>query len=237
MGAEGSVRMTRELPLLYSAAMVMACLAGAKTQTRRVPPRDLWDDVPGMLAWGRKHYGVPGDILYVREAWRVSSAFDGWSPTQIFASTSPAIRYEADGRSTADSEIPWGRLRATIHMPRKAARILRRRTEPVRVERLQVISEADIMAEGIRLPQGNLLDALGDRSAWFCDHRSTLGQCPFCAAKEDGACEAAIERAALITTWARGWDATNGDRAPWAENPPVIVVSHEAGQAEEARAA
>src|SRR5574343_491511 len=78
----------RERPILFSAPMVRAILAGQKTQTRRVvkpqPPsnmhRHCWFDAP-VYAWTyepepaakwhrvRCPYGVPDDRLWVRETW------------------------------------------------------------------------------------------------------------------------------------------------------------------------
>ncbi len=72
-------------PILFSAPMIRALLAGAKTQTRRVvkpQPGDL--DRPFQLDDGSWHvcasrgghmsplpcpYGRPGDLLWVRETW------------------------------------------------------------------------------------------------------------------------------------------------------------------------
>lgn len=72
----------RERPILFSAPMVRAILAGTKTQTRRVvrggPNRVLWHPVvvAGHGGWIDDHgrpircpYGMPGDRLWVREAW------------------------------------------------------------------------------------------------------------------------------------------------------------------------
>ncbi len=80
----------KERPILFSAPMVRALLAGTKTQTRRVvkpqPHRIGWytqDDKPGVqFDWHevdeygdpldsviRCPYGVPGDRLYVREVY------------------------------------------------------------------------------------------------------------------------------------------------------------------------
>lgn len=82
----------RERPIIFSAPMIRALLAGTKTQTRRVvkglrpqiehathtlPRRGETHN--GMVEWwagkifvedGRCPYGQPGDRLWVREAWR-----------------------------------------------------------------------------------------------------------------------------------------------------------------------
>lgn len=210
----------REFPILFSAPMVLALLAGRKTQTRRIPPRELWDHEPSMLLWGRQHYGEPGDLLYVREAWRTGVSLDGQSPVQIckrgmeagYPTPWAPIKYEAGGPGdTANSDTlasfggQWGRYRHARFMPKPLSRIRRRRTDQLRVERLQRISEADILAEGLtpdvvaeisREPLDSVLDLRG--------------------------------------AFQVGWDAINGDRVPWHENPPVIVVSHAAHDEERA---
>lgn len=71
---------------------------------------------------------MPGDLLWVREAWAQSTNHRG-----------PI--YRADGESL----IRW---RPSIHMPRWASRLTLRVTG-VKVERLQDISEDDARAEGL----------------------------------------------------------------------------------------
>lgn len=124
-------------PILFSAPMVRAMLAGTKTQTRRVakPKRSIepmTDECP---------YGQPGDLLWVRETW----AWYGCErdPREVL--------YRADTSNLPESH---GRWRPSIHMPRWASRITLRVTG-VRVERLQDITEVDAIAEGaqpFRLP-------------------------------------------------------------------------------------
>lgn len=146
----------KERPILFSAPMVRALLAGRKTQTRRVvrpqPNRaaciEPCDRYPGEFVPWRdgeaQHsivcpYGAPGDMLWVRETW--SRHADG-------------VTYRADFDETsfaATGGIAW---RPSIHMPRALARITLRITE-VRVERLQQISEADARAEGRSLTPGD----------------------------------------------------------------------------------
>lgn len=152
-------------PILFSAPMVRALLAGTKTQTRRLlkaepPPgaqrvirpfqderlqwaaTDPHDMEQGQLVLGdapRCPYGAPGDRLWVRETWSTHACFDGVPPAQI---TARSIHYWADGDTLT------GKGRPSIHMPRWASRITLEVTG-VRVERLQDISEADAIAEGV----------------------------------------------------------------------------------------
>jgi hypothetical protein len=162
----------RERPILFSAPMVLALLAGRKGQTRRVvklkkePSRigAFGPIVDERTVWCP--YGVPGDRLWVREAWRVGAKLDGSNATQIEKSAEDAgfgcgpgrpacpIRYEADQHAVrwgADDMRCFGelgRLRSSRFMPRWASRITLEITG-VKVERVQDISEEDARAEGV----------------------------------------------------------------------------------------
>jgi hypothetical protein len=153
-------------------------LNGNKTQTRRVlkgawqnaleghdrvktwfaPPNVPKEGIPNLWAqsgiWAEKHgprgynrfLGFaayrPGDILWVREAWRTGGVFDPVLPRNI--PRTAHIAFEADaGRAHLT-----GKLRPGMFMPRWASRITLEVTG-VKIERLQGISEADAIAEGI----------------------------------------------------------------------------------------
>lgn len=151
----------KERPILFTAPMVRALVAGTKTQTRRVvKPQFTADAIPVEMpatdpaggwvvpghsgAWWcdaaanpddvrRCPYGQPGDRLWVRETFGFSGS--GYIPDIHFRATNP--------------EAPiLGRWHPSIHMRRIDSRITLEITS-VRVERLQDISEADAMAEGI----------------------------------------------------------------------------------------
>ncbi len=146
-----------ERPILMSAPMARAILAGEKTQTRRVckpaekaglsfvvplePPGWFGNEEGGVEF--KSPYGARGDRLWVREAWRTAPAFDLTPPRDI--PKGMPVRYEADG---VPSTNLWGRLRPGMFMPRWASRINLEITA-VRVERLQDISGRDCLAEGI----------------------------------------------------------------------------------------
>lgn len=145
--------------------MVRAILDGTKTQTRRVvKPQpyeplcgnefpavcksDFWaEEHVGKWIWpteeseffGFSPYGQPGEKLWVRETF-----CDDWKDTR-------GIVYRADGGidgEMADAGCNW---RPSIFMPRAASRITLEVTG-VRLERLQDISVADAIAEGV--PRG-----------------------------------------------------------------------------------
>lgn len=149
----------KERPIPMSAPMVKAILAGTKSQTRRVvryaapdlidadgwPLRDESADGAGEVR-AACPYGIPGDRLWVREAWSTLGIYDGMKPSDMAPYFAGTIRYKADGHQS-------GKLRPGMFMPRWASRILLEITD-VRVERLQEISENDAIAEGIeRLPR------------------------------------------------------------------------------------
>jgi hypothetical protein len=149
-------------------------------------------------------YGVPGDRLWVREAWRTGVALDSYNATQIAELCVEAgwkkpwtpIIYPADGctdnaDTLRDFGGAWGRLRAARFMPRWASRIDLRVTD-VRIERLQEITEADARAEGVELFDGSLAAPL---------HH--------------------------VVAFAGLWDAINGSRAPWASNPWIWRIAFE----------
>ncbi|HDR8950793.1 TPA: hypothetical protein QDA82_001069 [Burkholderia vietnamiensis] len=183
----------KERPILFSGAMVRAILEGRKTQTRRiVKPTGAHhifqfrgreeargtDEPTGEWAWCRAErvisehircpYGKPGDRLWVREAFRFTSDFDGDSPTSVggrcldagYRTPWAPVRYEVDGEerdwrwvgTPPGHEVTAGRARASMHMPRWASRITLEIT-CVRAERLQAISWDDAIAEGIKDPR------------------------------------------------------------------------------------
>jgi hypothetical protein len=156
-------------PILFSAEMVRAILDGRKTQTRRVMKVQPWPDSivtvehyhptvidrhgdmqPGPEIFGahwddgeygcRSPYGAPGDMLWVREAWRAWSQYDDWPPSRL----PPGV----DVQYIADASAPWSsRYRSPRYMPRWASRITLE-VKGVRVERLHDITEDDARAEG-----------------------------------------------------------------------------------------
>ncbi len=167
-----------ELPILFSAPMVRALLDGSKTQTRRlVKPEGAHhlfqfrgttaaagaDEPTGDWAWcGSSHvvnkhircpHGKPGDRLWGREAFRLCAEADAIPPRDTDAAY--RVWYEAD----APHQPGAGKLRPSMFMPRWASRITLEVTG-VRVERLQDISAADAIAEGISEFMGG----------WWCKH-------------------------------------------------------------------
>lgn len=153
----------RERPILFSAPMVRAILAGNKTQTRRIakPVKhpdlgNLYDAGALVLEHEPQHvidracpYGQPGDRLWVRESFMDLRGTgvehydgDGCRQRYAFAADSPPGSYADETRK--DYGLRW---KPSIHMPRAACRLVLE-IIGVRVERLNEISEADARAEG-----------------------------------------------------------------------------------------
>lgn len=150
-------------PILFSAPMVRALLAGTKTQTRR-----LHKVAPGLehLAGSVSPRIKAGDRLYVREHWRTGNGLDSIAPRDL--PKSAIIIHEAE-RVEGDP-LP-GRFRQGMHMPKWASRITLHVTE-VREQRLQDISVNDCMAEGIQSTEHWRPKDLNDRpfeEKWWDD--------------------------------------------------------------------
>lgn len=211
-----------ERPILFSAPMVRAILNGTKTQTRRVVKADFmhdpqgstdakwyfrgkrsacWDSYETLPELVARHspYGKQGDRLWVRETWAygthaLSSSNHEKEGPWVYASDNP----DANGRLC-------DRWRPSIHMFRAASRITLEITG-VRVERLQDISEADAIAEGIERAE----DFFGC-PCWKC-----YGEDADAVAPDDP-----------VGSYQSLWNSINGDDA-WAANPWVWVVEFKA---------
>lgn len=196
-------------PMLFNTEMVRAILSGQKTCTRRVvkvPTEAKLVSIGAGLAdfeWRQKmknadivldkYKGVgfpyqPGDILYVRETWRIGAwrldrqeiavdFADGtiqreWIPIAdkqkydkyVRQSREDALKAGLDEPKWIPGEAPT-RWRPSIHMPKEAARIFLRVTD-VRVERLGEITEDDAKAEGASPAMGDELYKFGFARIW-----------------------------------------------------------------------
>ncbi len=122
-----------DIGIMYSSPMVLALLAGRKTQTRRV------------LKVSKKMPYQIGDRLWVRES--IEPWYSGGADTAY-------VRYIADQKPTFQiwPEKHQRRKMPGMHMMRKFSRITCL-VEDARVELLQDISPDDAIAEGlIKIP-------------------------------------------------------------------------------------
>lgn len=236
-------------PILMSTDMVRAILDGRKTVTRRVvkPQPEMrrfgghealaW--VPPAIVKGWKAVGVQrteylkrpynvGDILYVRETWKVQAAHRFESDVKIMFKAGgplstiqfPGGNSQATSRDDYDTFIDkWMQgdgWRPSIHMPREAARIWLRVTD-VRVERLQDIGVQDVIREGV----------LPDK----------VDRCTFCGYGALHYPECDYERCdnynglryfkPFIDIWNSTVRSTDRERYGWAANPWVWVIAFE----------
>lgn len=204
-----------DLPISFSPPMVRALLAGSKTQTRRIlrMPGIAFDAIfndegvwyIGDALTGKYEAKLPvrykrGDRLYVREAWRSTKAYDDLSPSEMGGDE--PLKYEADGVDQMwgwPGAFPPGRFRQGMHMPKWASRMTLIVTD-VRVQRLQEISEADAIAEGIER---------NEFGGFLCYASEPKGQTHWADPRE---------------SYRTLWDSINGPGA-WAANPWIVAYS------------
>lgn len=217
-------------PILFSAPMVRALLAGTKTQTRRVMSTKpnanrpnlfdgTWSDDyvldPGNEAWRQAALRIHvGDRLYVREA---------WAPLVALTHNDPGVQALADrGFYRADAGTVEGEISMWlpgIHQPRWASRLTLHVTD-VRVQRLHDISEEDALAEGMTDATAEAIMTPDELALYASTH--------------------------ILCPEARGrilyqhiWDQINGTREvpePWALNPWVAAYTFEVERANIANA-
>jgi hypothetical protein len=137
-------------PILFSTEMILAILAGRKTQTRRIiKPQpigdityfkgEIWTDEPDVITSPtiKCPYGQKGDILWVRETWQKRNE-------KAIQMGFEKYYYKAGWDGCSDAG--W---KPSIFMPREACRI-ELKILNIRTERICDISEDDAKAEGIK---------------------------------------------------------------------------------------
>lgn len=199
----------KDRPILFSAPMVRAILEGRKTQTRRIiKPQPVTGPGGSQIIDGKSVRFCLGDRLWVKERFGYTTDSRGQvvliysddaTAKYVLAEDGGEGDYAAVGKATDRSRCsPCYRWKPSIHMPRWASRITLEVTG-LRVERVQDISEADAVAEGVEpyhCPQAAaLMNAVG----------SKMQPIPY------------------TSGFANLWNEINGPLA-WAENPWVWVV-------------
>lgn len=211
-------------PVLFNTDMVKAILDGRKTVTRRRVGEKVCivredQKINKNLNGEFELYNIttrcglpqnvffkppyqPGDILYVRETWSDHYVPDEEGKAKL------EYCYKADGTDIKGECLPGenNRWYPSIHMPKEAARIFLKVTD-VRVERLQDITNEQILKEGVNK------DAI----------RHYIKQMP----SETGE----WIRAAYLVEWSQLWDSTikrtDLNRYGWEANPWVWVIEFE----------
>lgn len=222
-------------PILFSAPMIRALLAGRKTQTRRlIKDRGVmpefcggrYDDRNDPSCWGWQdfdrgdwvtldefpHYRfvpyAPGDLLWVREAHYLTD--DGEIEYAVFAADQSDVdEHLADMQATMASHpyIDWSKhLRLRPSIHMpRWASRLTLRVTDVRVQRLQEISDRDALAEGVD-----------------CAVNPVAGQ--------DVCIDGEFWPGGPSRMFRSLWDSLNAARAPWADNPWVAAYTFEVHQ-------
>ncbi|MFG1172231.1 hypothetical protein AAFN90_01225 [Erwiniaceae bacterium CAU 1747] len=167
----------KERPILFSDQRVRALLSGRQSQTRRImkcqPLGSVQDNHEGCYGIDvkRNHlqgnrvmgmenishlspHGQPGDRLWVRETWRgpiiVPEDVLRYQQDPAAFRNHQYCRYRADiSACGSDEGFDHPGWQAGIHMPRWASRIDLLITR-LRIEKIQDISDDDIMAEGVQ---------------------------------------------------------------------------------------
>jgi len=141
-------------------------------------------------------YGVPGDRFWVRETWAPGDDLN--PPETVWYRADNSLR-GIDGQALDTYAMQEPRWKPSIHMPRWASRITLEVTD-VRIERLQEITQGDVLGEGLELPHDGL-NTTFDPIQKACLHPE------------------------LMRDWKALWDGLNAKRGyGWDANPWVWVI-------------
>lgn len=205
----------KEYPILFRHEMVLAILAGQKTQTRRLADLQLDGETTGdgvttggyepdrKKGWGRVK---PGDRIWVRETWRTFERPEDGRDGIVFLADGAFVSLE-NSRKAADlwlDDHKNGRhgenWRPSIYLRRWASRIILEVTE-VRSQRLQEISETDALAEGIT----------GPHPVGYPAYRIPGDSKP--------------RYSSALAAFEYAWDGINSERGSWSSDPFVWAIS------------
>ncbi|QCO03433.1 hypothetical protein [Azospirillum argentinense] len=162
-------RPPKDIPIIFSEAMVRAQLADLKTQTRRLATSPLAKVQPGDRLWVRENHWLFG-------RWREDGKTGTGRVRRVFDKIGQTATFEKPGN---DNMAYWGggtgfTWKPAMHMPRWASRITLV-VEDVRFQRLQDITEEDARAEGAEpcangwwFDQSPVLAGCDARGAFYC---------------------------------------------------------------------
>lgn len=197
-------------PILFSTPMVQAILRGEKTQTRRIAKPQAKRDLESGYVFDDKYNKIfdlhnwhepfiaefckykVGDILWVRETFQIIP------PNMIF--------YKADKENKAK-----GNWKPSIFMPKEACRIFLKLTK-IRIERLNDITEADAIAEGIERWTDERMKSKPTHYKVYFQNCKPEDLCSYTSCP--------------IDSYETLWQKINGEKS-WEENPFVWVYEFE----------
>lgn len=212
----------KAIPILYSTEMVQSILEGRKTQTRRdknldkvndfdfyskgfiddelIFEFDGYDDLNDRVIFEyiKSPYGKPGDILWVRETFQLETPY-GPEDYYFGYKINSGIKIKASEKYDFDISYKW---KPSIFMPKEACRLFLK-IKDIRVERLNDISHADAIAEGIEVIK-KLEDVILYKDYNDASHFFQRADYSFCSL----------------------WEKING-KGSWKANPWVWVIEFE----------
>lgn len=232
----------KQIPILFSDPMALATTEGRKTQTRRLRGLQMVNKNPDewqFIAFGpnpdnendkgyyaylnikntdtwtyvRCPYGMPGDVLWVREAW-------AGLPTVGKNGLETEYIYRAAGES-----VPGVKWKPSIHMPRIACRTFLK-VKAIRLERLNTIADADAIAEGIEFLEH---DAIDENNPAYRSYKNYLPGKDFITLCDDAGYswnDGKETHTAAVASYCSLWCEINGTES-WNANPWVWVVEYE----------
>lgn len=211
----------KERPIIFSASMIKALLAGKKTQTRRIiTPQPFEDgDLVGharlvgrfgahvfgtcLVTMAGSPYGSVGDRLWVKETHQFAQMSNETIVVYRAGCEADSFTY-VDPSSGTIEQIEIRKWKPAIFMRRLESRITLAITK-IRAERLHDVTEDDAKAEGVT-------PFLERYSSFSADQRIDGDR---------------VDEKPFRTTFVCLWDEINGDRALFSSNPWVWVVEFE----------
>lgn len=226
----------RELPIIYSKAMVLAKMAGRKTMTRRTVGLELINKEPdnwqfirveigltpqgvakvfalfrhidGRDAWLPCPYGKPGDVLYTRENLLQRNGMVAYNADAVWWREAGDFHYRYE---------EYAGIIPSIHMPKRAARIWDE-VVSIRVERVHDITEADAILEGV---QENICASPAECPSSLCEEQGCIGKGEYYRYPVDYDAEPCYSARESFETL---WQSINGAES-WNLNPWLWVIS------------
>lgn len=209
--------MARDIPIIYSAPMVLALLreveapGTGKTMTRRLGWRTKWNAGGPVLdaAGAQMDYVEPHEVRLGPSPWRAVRPGDRLWVRETLTRSGGCISYAAGYKPTKLIwPVTWKQdPRPSIHMPREFSRLTLVVTG-TKIERLHDISDDDVGREGL-LPWGG--GDIGSDNKW---HRLFHSAVP--GNEHSGDCAPDVFREL--------WDYLHGPGS-WKENPELVALT------------